>query len=302
MQNPFFSIIVPNYNNEQYLAQALQSIKNQTFNNYELILIDDGSKGTDGYPNSQTIFNSVFGTNSNHIFIKSVNNGVSSARNKGLDSAKGTIILFLDADDYYLPDYLTELHTELTQYEDQLNCTMFIANDGIMFRTENDVDTPFNKPMIEQRAKHNSILKELVFFSAPAPLLIIPRVLIDNTRFNLGLFIGEEPQLMLDIYFNFKHKYNTKINVKPLFSKGLMYRKHANSITTIDDGSNIRERTNYKVIYKNVISNPYSTIIEKIVAKIGFYRYSIDPMDGPWHKYSRKALTLIAKVITGWYL
>lgn len=92
---PLFSIIVPIYNVESYLKECLDSILAQTYKNFELILIDDGS--TD---ESASIAKSYAEQDSRCIFLQQENNGSASvARNAGLDIAKGDYIVFLDSDD-----------------------------------------------------------------------------------------------------------------------------------------------------------------------------------------------------------
>lgn len=98
--NPLVSIIVPNYNKEKYIEKCIDSVLKQSYTNYELIIVDDGS--TD---NSIDIINRY---NSNKIkLIKlSKNTGIANARNKGIKCANGRMICFLDSDDYWNKDKL----------------------------------------------------------------------------------------------------------------------------------------------------------------------------------------------------
>lgn len=95
----FLSIIIPVYNVEQYLKDCLSSILNQNFQQYEIILIDDGS--TD---NSGKICDEYASNYKNIITIHQANQGVSSARNKGISLAQGKYTHFIDADDTIDPD------------------------------------------------------------------------------------------------------------------------------------------------------------------------------------------------------
>lgn len=92
--NPKISIIVPVYNSEKYLKQCIESILNQTFTDFELILIDDGS--TD---NSSDICDEFAKIDSRIVVRHKVNGGICSARNLGLDIARGDYIGFCDNDD-----------------------------------------------------------------------------------------------------------------------------------------------------------------------------------------------------------
>lgn len=95
MLNKLLSVIVPVYNTEKYLNRCIQSIVNQTYKNLEIILIDDGS--TD---NSGNLCDKWAKKDDRIIVIHQKNAGVSSARNVGLDIAKGEYITFVDSDDY----------------------------------------------------------------------------------------------------------------------------------------------------------------------------------------------------------
>lgn len=96
MNKPFFSIIVPIYKVENYLNQCVESVINQTFDSYELILVDDGS--TDRCP---IICDEYAKKNKKIIAIHKDNGGLSSARNAGIKIACGEYLLFLDSDDYW---------------------------------------------------------------------------------------------------------------------------------------------------------------------------------------------------------
>ncbi len=95
---PLVTVIMPLYNKRPYVGRAVESVQNQTFTNWELIIVDDGS--TDGSA-------SEIPTNEPNIsLIRIPNSGPAAARNKGVESARGELIAFLDADDYFYPDKL----------------------------------------------------------------------------------------------------------------------------------------------------------------------------------------------------
>lgn len=89
-----FSVIIPVYNVESYLYDCLNSLLNQSYNNYEVICINDGS--TDGSPKILLEFQTKF---LNYQIISHENKGLSAARNAGIEAAKGEYIFFLDSDD-----------------------------------------------------------------------------------------------------------------------------------------------------------------------------------------------------------
>lgn len=99
--NPLVSIIVPCYNQAQYLDEALQSVLNQTFLNWECIIVNDG-----GSDNTGDIANEWNKKDSRFLYLDKENGGLSSARNAGILNAKGEYILPLDADDKIAENYL----------------------------------------------------------------------------------------------------------------------------------------------------------------------------------------------------
>lgn len=97
MSPPLVSVIVPVYNGERYLAEALDSVVAQTYRPLQVIVVDDGSSDA-----SALI---AAGRPEVHL-IKQANRGVSAARNAGIEMATGEFVAFLDADDLWLPDKL----------------------------------------------------------------------------------------------------------------------------------------------------------------------------------------------------
>jgi glycosyltransferase involved in cell wall biosynthesis len=104
MNMPTISVIVPIYNVEQYLCKCLDSILNQTFTDFELLLIDDGSPDRSGQ-----ICDEYAQQDSRIRVFHRENGGVSSARNFGLDNAQGKWIAFIDSDDWVDKTYLEHL-------------------------------------------------------------------------------------------------------------------------------------------------------------------------------------------------
>lgn len=98
------SVIVPVYKVEKFLPQCIESLLGQTFSDFELILVDDGSPD-----NSGALCDTYAQKDSRIRVIHKENGGVSSARNAGLDAAKGEYICFADSDDWVEPEFLQEL-------------------------------------------------------------------------------------------------------------------------------------------------------------------------------------------------
>lgn len=95
MNNELISIVVPVYNVEEYLEKCVSSIRNQTYKNLEIILVDDGSKDSSG-----VLCDKIAGEDSRIHVVHKENGGISSARNAGIEIATGKYIGFIDSDDY----------------------------------------------------------------------------------------------------------------------------------------------------------------------------------------------------------
>jgi len=105
---PKISVIIPAYNVEKYVEKTLKSLINQTFKDFEAIIINDGS--TD---NTEKIIKEVLqDTNFQWKLINRENQGVSAARNRGIIESKGEYLCFLDADDYYHPTFLEKMYNK----------------------------------------------------------------------------------------------------------------------------------------------------------------------------------------------
>ncbi len=105
---PKISVIVPVYNVRDYLEKCVSGVRAQTFGDWELILVNDGS--TDG---SGELCRALAGEDGRIVVLERPNGGAAAARNTGLDAASGDTVTFLDADDSFAPDHLESLHSLL---------------------------------------------------------------------------------------------------------------------------------------------------------------------------------------------
>ena len=101
MSNPLVSVIIPVYNAENFIEQTIQSVLNQTIQDFEIIVLNDGSKD-----NSGAVIQALQKKDNRIIYISKSNSGVSDTRNMGVENAKGKYLAFLDADDIWKQDNL----------------------------------------------------------------------------------------------------------------------------------------------------------------------------------------------------
>lgn len=105
MNNPIISVIIPVYNGEKYIAKCIESLLCQSLRDIEVIVVNDGSKD-----NSSQIAHALAEKDDRIVVVDKVNEGVSVARNTGIQKSRGQWIAFSDADDYYYPDGLQNLY------------------------------------------------------------------------------------------------------------------------------------------------------------------------------------------------
>ena len=110
MDENLFSIVVPAFNAARFITKALESVRDQTYRRWEVIVVNDG--GTDTTPNivaefSRSVAQPV------HLVTHAQNRGLSAARNSAIEAADGAYIALLDADDFWLPDHLESLYAIL---------------------------------------------------------------------------------------------------------------------------------------------------------------------------------------------
>ncbi len=161
-----YSIIVPVYNVEKYLPKCLDSLINQNFSDYEIIIVDDGStdgsgKIADAYAEKCSSLISV---------IHQKNSGPAIARNTGIDKAKGEYLCFIDSDDWVADNFLTRLDEELNKNDLDIlifNAHMILENGkiiGNLFNSEEKFRFVDNRILItDQPTVWNKIYKKSLF-------------------------------------------------------------------------------------------------------------------------------------------
>lgn len=136
MSAPKVSVIVPIYNVEKYIGKCLNSIRKQSFGDYEVLLINDGTPD-----NSMEIAKKFADKDSRfHIYNKK-NGGLSDARNYGIARARGDFLVFIDSDDYIHRDYLEVLYMECIRNNADISCCRY----KIAFPSGVAVPMPVNK-------------------------------------------------------------------------------------------------------------------------------------------------------------
>lgn len=221
---PKVSVIIPTYNREQYLSDAIDSVIEQTFSDYEIIVVDDGS--TDNTKEVLRKYNGKI----RYFFQK--NNGPSAARNMGLKQALGEYVAFLDSDDIWFTDYLEENINLLEKCYD-----LAMTDNYVDIYTENKKLLRRNYKDRENYLGNESKLYEILFqrfqngFSGGIGIVIKKSCFSEIGLFDENLKILEDWDLWLRIALK-----RLKIGYiqHPLF----IYRRHP--ITLCRDKKNIK--------------------------------------------------------------
>lgn len=193
--SPKVSVIIPTYNCASMIAQCLDSVLNQTFKDFEVIVIDDGS--TDDTER-------VIAPYKNRItYIRQVNQGAAAARNRGIKEARGDYIAFLDSDDLWFPDKLEKQILFLAQHPEY----DMICGNGVFFGGgEKDGQPVITRKRVATIKKEgltlkNIYLKGLIY---PSTMLVKKSVLDDIGGFDSNIPVCGDRYLSL--CFLLKHK------------------------------------------------------------------------------------------------
>lgn len=258
MNNPLLSIIVPVYNVEKYLHRCIDSILNQTFTNFELILVNDGS--TD---NSRNICEEYSIKDARIIVIHKKNEGVSSARNTGLDNAKGKFITFIDSDDYISNDYLETFFIENLSKIDFIIQGIEISKNNEFIKSK-IYNGYFNFDSICNCVINNNILYSGFIFGK---LFRLDYINNNGIRFNKNFSFKEDLIFLLDyiyvinnvyVVLNYGYKYiihDNGLSSRKHYFKDLYYieKDIKNKIELINDKFNSNEWLDYNIKYFHLV-------------------------------------------------
>lgn len=196
MTKELISIIVPIYNTEKYLERCVTSLINQTYKNIEIILVDDGS------PDASPALCDKFAKSDKRIkVIHKKNGGVSSARNTGLENAKGKYICFVDSDDCLSETYISSLYSAYKTDTDLVVCGFTIIDDdkNTIIKTMETQNINF------VISNANNFCKFILdgFFDMPVNKLYKKSLI--KSRFDTNLPLGEDRTFNLEYFKSVKN-------------------------------------------------------------------------------------------------
>jgi glycosyltransferase involved in cell wall biosynthesis len=223
--HPLVSIIVPVYNGSNYMKEAIESALKQTYDNLEIIVVNDGSND-----NGQTEAIAKSYEDKIHYYSKP-NGGTASALNLGIKHMKGEYFSWLSHDDQYYPDKITRQVDELAKLDDK-NTIMMTDLDGINERYEKIYQTDYNRHIKEYPSRANVYLDPIIYNQTHGCTLLIPKACFDKVGlFNEKIVVAEDFEFFYRAFSCFPHKLIPEVLVTARDSsnrKGRTIKKTAN--------------------------------------------------------------------------
>ncbi len=193
MNNPLISIIVPCYNQAQYLSEALQSVLNQTYINWECIIVNDGSPD-----DTAVVAQEWVAKDFRFKYIYKENGGLSSARNAGLDEAVGIYVQFLDADDVLESSKFEKSLRKIFDFE----CDIVVTNFRMFFNDISESTDPFCVIKNEYLNYENIVFNWDYLFSIPIHCGFFKKIFFEEFRFPIELRAKEDWIMWMLIFKN----------------------------------------------------------------------------------------------------
>ena len=195
------SVVVPIYNVEKYVVKCIESIVNQDYKDFELLLVDDGSKDesitlAQGYLLDKDV---------NYKVLHKTNGGLSSARNYGIKKAKGEYVVCIDSDDVLASDFLSKLVSEI------YDCDFTFCNFKFVKEQKVESDTADEIKVLTKDELLDSFIKRTISFVVPSMLFRRDFLIDNNIFFNENTKFSEDQMFIWDVIFaSYRAKYFTK--------------------------------------------------------------------------------------------
>jgi glycosyltransferase involved in cell wall biosynthesis len=223
----FFSIVIPTYNRADLIGETIKSVINQTFKNWECIIVDDGS-----LDNTKEVVSKISLVDNRVKYIHQSNAERSAARNKGIKNAIGKYICFLDSDDYFLENHLLEMKKKIEVSSDKI--ALFFSN---YIYSYNGIKENIVIPKLTKNTQHYLVYNPII----PARVCIHNSIL-KEFQFDEDIVIVEDFLLWLKISYKY-----------PLFHLELdtiIYNIHEDNSVNIKNNAAIKRLNGLKVFFK----------------------------------------------------
>ncbi len=283
-----FSVIIPLYNKAPYVAKAIQSVLAQGFTDFELVIVDDGSKD-----DSAEIAEKIIENQSNCYLIRQENAGVSMARNNGVAASRGDYLCFLDADDWWEPAFLEEMSKLIEEFPD---AGIYGTNYTIVNETKHKtrmapigVEEGFRKGYIN----YCQVYSKTQAMPLTSISVAIPRLVFEEMKgFPQGIKLGEDFLLWIHIALKYKVAflnkplafYNQDVDVANRGTNHL-HRPEEHMLWNLDDLESVEhEDKDYKQLVDNLrvyslmpyfLSEQYHVLAQLELAKVDWSKQNV---------------------------
>lgn len=236
-----FSIIIPTYNRASFLPRAIQSVLAQIYENWELLIVDDGS-----IDNTREVVATFKDERIRYIYQQNAER--SAARNNGISKAKGEWICFLDSDDEYLPNHLMELNNKISTI---ITPTLVLTGNLIVSSKETK-----KHPLIQTEI--NFILKEILTKFILMNSVCVHKSILEYNKFDIRFKIWEDTHLWMRIAAQFpvyqinKFTCIQHVHDDSTVQQGMKQIKLAEVNQYVEAIADLRD--NYKRIFKGKLS------------------------------------------------
>lgn len=276
------SIILPVYNGEKYICAAIESVIEQNYSNWELLIIDDGS--TD----STAVLVKNFLNEKVHYIYQS-NQGPSAARNRGIDFAKGDYVCFIDADDIYIQGKLIEQVTFLEQHPeiDIVYPDIQVVNESL-----ENLYTLKSEGTYSTKEDFLAMLLFRQIIPLPQSIMVRKKCFLDKIRYNEHYVNGEDYDLIIQLAKRFKFGYLPK--------KLYIYRRHEDNLTNnhlkqIEAEQKILQSVGYSDIENTIEKSTFPfnekrLLLAKIYLKLNDYQQSYDVLYNLYQHQNKNSL------------
>lgn len=277
-----FTVIIPLYNKATYIEDAIKSVLNQTYKEFELIIVEDGSKD-----DSLQIVNKLYNTLSHPWggwrIVEQANSGVSTARNNGVKLAKYDYIAFLDADDWWAQTYLEEMKGLIEQYPEagMYGSSYYKVKSGKYITAVIGVPMGFQHGLIN----YFQVYAQTLWMPITSISSIITKAVFNEKNgFNPSLKLGED----FDLWVRIAAKYPVAFLNKPL-----AYYNQDVELATRAVGVRLYEPHEHMLFAKydkELTSNPDFVYLFERLALYGLLPYYLN------NKNSKETKTILSRI------
>lgn len=249
---PYFSIIIPLYNKESFIENTLKSVVDQNFTDFEILIINDGS--TDSSEEKVLQFN-----DSRIHYYQKKNGGVSAARNYGIKKAKCDYIAFLDADDYWYPDFLAEMFKNINSFPELkvFSAAIEIETLKTIIPADYSIKKTGNFEIVNY---FTASIKRSVLWSSSA--VFHKNVFEQAGQFDSNLKSGEDTDLWIRIGLNYPIHFSWKILARYVYDQDSLSKNHKITIDSFNFSNYQHLETTNPYLKKFLDLNRFSLAIK----------------------------------------